>query len=112
LRGGTLRQAGLLSRATASDSWRKNIGLSKLSPDSTLYHVAERGAILSFFLSFYTHFTNTHILYTDEIVIGMNYNKKEQYLFLKVLVTHTVVLEINLNKIGNRSLFCKSILAT
>ncbi len=31
--GGTLRQAGLPARA----SCRKNIGLSKLSPDSTLY---------------------------------------------------------------------------
>jgi hypothetical protein len=40
---GTLRQAGLLSRATASKSCRENIGLSKLSSNSTLYlKVAER----------------------------------------------------------------------
>jgi hypothetical protein len=37
----TLRQAGLLSRVTASNSCKKNIGLSKLSPDSTLYRKAE-----------------------------------------------------------------------
>ncbi len=44
---GTLRQAGLLSRAIASDSCRENIGLSKLSPDSTLYcKVTERRGIL------------------------------------------------------------------
>jgi hypothetical protein len=47
---GTLRQAGLLSGAIASDSCRKNIGLSKLTLDSTLYRkVAERRGILSFF---------------------------------------------------------------
>ncbi len=34
---GTLCQVGLLSTATASNSCRKNIELSKLSPDSTLY---------------------------------------------------------------------------
>jgi hypothetical protein len=35
--------AGLLSRAAASNSCRKNIGLSTLSSDSTLYRkVAER----------------------------------------------------------------------
>jgi hypothetical protein len=33
----TLRQACLLSRATASNSCRENIRLSKLSPDSILY---------------------------------------------------------------------------
>jgi hypothetical protein len=44
----TLHQLGLLSRATASDSFRNNIGLSKLSPDSILYRkVAERWGILS-----------------------------------------------------------------
>jgi hypothetical protein len=43
LSGGTLRQAGLLSRTTASTSCRKSIGLSKVSPDSTLYlKVAEK----------------------------------------------------------------------
>jgi hypothetical protein len=36
LSGGTLRQAGFLSRATASNSCRKNMGLSKLSLDSIL----------------------------------------------------------------------------
>jgi hypothetical protein len=47
LSGGTLCQADLLSGATASNSFRKNIGLSKLSPDSTLYRkVAERRDIL------------------------------------------------------------------
>ncbi len=34
LSGGTLRQAGLLPRATANNNYRKNIGLSKLPPDS------------------------------------------------------------------------------
>jgi hypothetical protein len=43
-----VQQAGLLSRATASNNCRKNIGLSKLSPDSNLYlKVAERRVILS-----------------------------------------------------------------
>jgi len=43
----TLSQAGLLSRATASNSCREDIGLTKLSPDSTLYRkVAERRGIL------------------------------------------------------------------
>jgi hypothetical protein len=37
LSGETLRPADLLSRATAGNRCRKNIGLSKLSPDSTLY---------------------------------------------------------------------------
>ncbi len=37
LSGKTLHQVGLLSRATARNSCRKNIGLSKLSSDSTLY---------------------------------------------------------------------------
>jgi hypothetical protein len=35
---GALCQGGLLSRAIVRNSCRKNIGLSKLSPDSTLYH--------------------------------------------------------------------------
>ncbi len=49
LSGGTLHQAGLVSKATASNSCRKNIGLKKLSPDSTLYRkVTERPGILSF----------------------------------------------------------------
>jgi len=44
LNGGTLRQAGV----TARSSFRKNIGLSKLSPDSTLYRkIAERRGIIS-----------------------------------------------------------------
>jgi hypothetical protein len=48
LNGETLRQAGVPSRATARSSCRKNIGLSKLSPDSTLYRkIAERRGILS-----------------------------------------------------------------
>jgi hypothetical protein len=47
LSGGTLRQGDLLSRATASIGCRKNIGLSKLCPDSTLY----RKAVYFFFLS-------------------------------------------------------------
>jgi hypothetical protein len=42
----TLYQASLLSRAAASNSFRKNIGLSKLSPNSTLY----RKVRYSFFL--------------------------------------------------------------
>jgi hypothetical protein len=43
----TLCQAGLLSRATARNSCRKNIGLTKLSPQSTLHHkVADRQDIL------------------------------------------------------------------
>jgi hypothetical protein len=51
LSGGTLRQASLLFRATDRDSCRKNIELSKLSPDSTLYRkVVERSGILSFFI--------------------------------------------------------------
>ncbi len=36
-----MRQAGLLSRPTASNSCRKNIGLTKPSPGSTLYRNAE-----------------------------------------------------------------------
>jgi len=52
--GGTLDQTGLLSTATARN---KNIGLSKLSPDSTLYHkVAERRDILSFYTAGHTSF--------------------------------------------------------
>ncbi len=44
---GTLCQAGLLPRATANNSCRKNIGLSKLSQDSTLdCKVPERRGIL------------------------------------------------------------------
>jgi hypothetical protein len=51
--GGTLRQFGFLSIATAENSWRENIGLSKLSPDSTLHRkVTESRTIISFFLSF------------------------------------------------------------
>jgi len=46
LSGGNLDQTSLLFRAVASNSCWKNIGLSKLSPDSTLY----RKAGYSFFL--------------------------------------------------------------
>jgi hypothetical protein len=47
LSGEFLGQVGLLSGASASNSCRKKIGLSKLSPNSTLYHnVAERRGIL------------------------------------------------------------------
>ncbi len=53
--GGTLRQAGLLSRATASNSCRKNIGLTTLSPDSALYRkVAEGRGILLLLSSSFT----------------------------------------------------------
>ncbi len=38
---GTLRQGGLLSKATAINSCQKNLRLSKLSPDSTWYRKAE-----------------------------------------------------------------------
>ena len=51
----TLSQAGLLSRATASNSCREDIGLMKLLSGSTLYRkVAERRGILpsSFFLDY------------------------------------------------------------
>ncbi len=49
LSGWTICQASLLSRATASNSCRTNIGLLKLFSDSTLYRkVAERWDILSF----------------------------------------------------------------
>jgi hypothetical protein len=52
LSGGTLRQVGLLTRATASNSCRKNIERSKVSLASKRYRkVAERQDILSFFLS-------------------------------------------------------------
>jgi len=48
LSGRTLRQAGLLSRATARNNCTKNIGLSKSSPDSTVYcRVAESRNILT-----------------------------------------------------------------
>ncbi len=50
LSGGTLRQAGLLSRATASNSCRKNIRLSKLPPDSTLYRKVAKREERVFFL--------------------------------------------------------------
>jgi hypothetical protein len=59
LSGGTLRQVILLSRATASNSCRKNIGLLTLSPDSNQY----RKARYSFFLfqddgsQYYPHWT-------------------------------------------------------
>ncbi len=46
--GRTLRQAGLLFRVTASNSCSKNIGLSKLFLDSTVY----RKSGYSFFFSF------------------------------------------------------------
>jgi hypothetical protein len=49
LSGGTQYQADLLPRATAKNSCRKNIGLSKLFADSTLYcKLAERFGILSY----------------------------------------------------------------
>jgi hypothetical protein len=49
LSGGTLCQTGRLSWSAASNSCRKNIGLSKLSPNSTLYRkVVERQDILYF----------------------------------------------------------------
>jgi hypothetical protein len=48
LSGRTPRRVDLLSRATAINNFRKDIGLSKLSLDSTLYHkVAEKQGILS-----------------------------------------------------------------
>ncbi len=44
---GALCQADLLFTTTVSNSCKKNIGLSKLSPDSSLYRkVAERWGIL------------------------------------------------------------------
>jgi hypothetical protein len=50
LSGGTLRQAGLLSGAAATNSCRKIFGLMKMSPDSTLYRmVAEWRGIFSIF---------------------------------------------------------------
>jgi hypothetical protein len=52
LSGGTLRQAGLLSRTIANNSCRKNIGLSKLSPDSTLYRKVGYLFSLFFFFSY------------------------------------------------------------
>jgi hypothetical protein len=52
--GGTLDQTGLLSTATAKN---KNIGLSKLSPDSTRYRkVAETRGIFSFYTAGRTSF--------------------------------------------------------
>ncbi len=45
-----MRQASLLSRATARNSCRESIGLSKLSPDGSLYlTLAERRLILSIY---------------------------------------------------------------
>jgi hypothetical protein len=64
LSGRNLRQAGLLSRAPASNSCRENIRLSKLSPDSTLYRkVAERrGFLLLMWTSLWCFFPlETHI---------------------------------------------------
>ncbi len=49
LSGGTLFQACLLSRATASNSCRKNIGFSKLSPNSTLYRKAGYSCFLELY---------------------------------------------------------------
>jgi hypothetical protein len=47
LSGETLREASIVSRATDSNRCWKHIGLSKLSPDNTLYQkVAERRGIL------------------------------------------------------------------
>jgi len=52
LSDGTLDQAGLLPRATASNSCRKHIGLLKLSLDSSLYlKIAERGVFFFFFFT-------------------------------------------------------------
>ncbi len=51
LSGGTLRQVGFLSRAAARNTFRKTIGLWKLSPDRVLhYKIVERRVILSFVL--------------------------------------------------------------
>jgi hypothetical protein len=54
-------QAGLLSRATASNSCTKNIRLSKLSRDSILYHkIAERRFILSTSACLRAHLNQMH----------------------------------------------------
>ncbi len=53
LSGGTLRQVGRLSRATARNSCRKNIALSKQSPESTLYRKA--GYSFLFLSTFFNH---------------------------------------------------------
>jgi hypothetical protein len=55
---GTLRWKGVLSRATANNSCRKNLRLSKLAPNSSPYlKLAERRGILScFFLIVGTEF--------------------------------------------------------
>ncbi len=78
LSGGTLFQVCLLSRATTSNSCRKNIGLSKLFPASTLYRkVAEKRGILSFF----SPTISTHSLFLFSIRIS---NLKRYFKFLEV----------------------------
>jgi hypothetical protein len=58
LSGETLCQAGFLSTATSRNSCRKNIGLSKLSPDSTLCRKVDilsftKWSIRQYFILFY-----------------------------------------------------------
>jgi hypothetical protein len=75
LSGGTSRQAGLLSRATGSNSCRKNIRLSKLSPDRTLY----RKAGYSFFLSTWRSLENREkIVFIVSFLIREHLKSKER----------------------------------
>jgi hypothetical protein len=68
---GILRQAGLLSRATASNRCRKNIGLLKLSSYSVLY----RRVGFSFFL-FYRLNKHTLVLNDVDFVSSLNIGKR------------------------------------
>jgi hypothetical protein len=72
LSGETLRQADLLSRATVISSCRKNIRLTKQSPNSTLYRmVAARRGILSLFFPLATEF-KPRSLYEDGCKMMLN----------------------------------------
>ncbi len=75
LNRGILRQAGFLSRATTSNSCRKNIRLTKLSSDRTVYRkVAERRGILSFLLSLLM--SNLNALYVRRTEYYHNISKR------------------------------------
>jgi hypothetical protein len=104
LSGGTLLQAGLLSRATASNSCRKNIGLSKLSPDSTLHRkVAKRRGILSFFLLFHVKIVESICFEYDHIL------KAIFHYHLNSLYTRLVLIMLDLLSLLNNLKFYDTI---
>jgi len=69
---------GLLSRATASNSRRKNIELSKISPDSNLYSKVAEWRDIIFFLSYFRGKLKKRLKYLQSTKIQQQCHHRRQ----------------------------------